>query len=266
MENADIERIARALFEAGRQRTPFQRLLGADAPGSLDATYLIQSRVYALWQSEGGAGPLGGHKIALTSKAVQELCGVDVPAYGAVFRDEVRASPATLSLGDFSHLGLEFEVIVKMAADVPASGAPYDRDSIADFVEACAPAYEIIEDRNADYGDLDAESITADRCWCYGAVHGPWVTDWQNLDLSSLPVTLHWNGEVIDRDVTGASMEHPFAGLAWVANHLAAGGRQLAKGEIVMTGSALKTRFPEAGDHVRYAIEGLGETELHIQA
>jgi 2-keto-4-pentenoate hydratase len=61
-------------------------------------------------------------------------------------------------------------------------------------------------------------------------------------------------------------MGHPFAGLAWVANHLYTRGRTLAKGEIVMTGSTLKTRFPEAGDHVRYVIEGLGETELRIEA
>jgi len=266
MDDLDIERIARQVFAAGRDRARFAPLRGDDAPATLDEAYPIQARVYALYEAAADAGPLGGHKIALTSKAVQELCGIDTPAYGAVFRDEVRAAPIALRRSDFVHLGLEFEVIVTIAADVPYADAPYDHDSIADYIEACAPAFEIIEDRNADYGDLDAESVVADRCWCYGAVHGPWATNWRNLNFATLPVKLYWNGKVVDRAVTGASMGHPFAGLAWVANHLYTRGRTLAKGEIVMTGSALKTRFPEAGDHVRYVIEGLGETELRIEA
>ena len=55
-------------------------------------------------------------------------------------------------------------------------------------------------------------------------------------------------------------MGHPFEGLAWTANHLAAQGRAMKKGEIVITGSALKTRFPAPGDVISYAISGLGET------
>ena len=85
MDAQEVRRIARGIFQANRARETFRRLRGADAPGSMDDAYRIQDEVHRLFETEGGFGPLGGHKIALTSRAVQELCGVDRPAYGAIF-------------------------------------------------------------------------------------------------------------------------------------------------------------------------------------
>jgi 2-keto-4-pentenoate hydratase len=266
MDPQEVQRIARRIFEANRASETFRRLRRADAPGSMDDAYRIQDEVHRLFETEGGFGPLGGHKIALTSRAVQELCGVDRPAYGAIFASTIRSSPAVLKASSFMHLGLEFELAVAIGSDVPASGAPYDRATIAPFVEACMPAFELIEDRHADYGELDAESILTDRCWCAGVVLGAPVADWREVDLTTAPVELVWNGEVVDRGVAGDSMGHPLEGLAWIANHLAARGRAMTKGEIVITGSALKTRFPEIGDKVTYRIAGLGETAARLEA
>jgi 2-keto-4-pentenoate hydratase len=265
VDQDEVRRIARKIFEANRARECFRPLRGADAPGSMEDAYRIQDEVQRLFEVEGGLGPLGGHKIALTSRAVQELCGVDRPAYGAIFASVIRRSPAVLRAADFMHLGLEFELAVRIGRDVPAAGAPYDQATIAPYIEACSPAFELIEDRHADYGDLDAESILTDRCWCAGVVLGPPVTGWRVLDLATTPVELIWNGQVVDR-VAGDSMGHPLEGLAWIANHLAARKRAMTKGEIVITGSALKTRFPEIGDEVTYRIAGLGETTVRLEA
>jgi 2-keto-4-pentenoate hydratase len=256
-----VARIARYIFEGHEQRRRFARLRGELAPGSLAEAYEVQDEVHRLFQ-EAGWGELAGHKIALTSKPIQELCRVDQPAGGAIFARTVHASPATIRLADFMHLGLEFELGVRLGADLPATGAPYTRESGAGAVAACMPAFELIEDRDADYGDLDAASILTDKCWCGGVVLGPEVAGWRRLDLARAPVELLWNGEVVDRGVTGAAMGHPFEGLAWLANLLAARGRAMKAGEVVITGSALRTRFPAAGDEITYRIEGLGETSM----
>jgi 2-keto-4-pentenoate hydratase len=265
MNAIEVQRVARAIFAANQARARFRPLRGADAPPSMAVAYQIQDEVHRLFEHEGRFGPLGGHKIALTSRAVQELCGVDRPAYGAIFASVIQRSPAILKAADFMHLGLEFELAVELANDVPAAGAPYDRTSISPYVAACMPAFELIEDRHADYGDLDAESILTDRCWCAGVVLGAPVTAWPE-DLAAAPVELVWNGEVVDQGVAGDSLDHPFEGLAWIANHLAAQGRSMTAGEIVITGSALKTRFPEIGDQVTYRIAGLGETSVRLEA
>lgn len=260
---ARVAKIAQHIFEGHERRRRFERLRRELAPASLAEAYEVQDEVHRLFR-EAGWGELAGHKIALTSKPVQELCGVDQPAGGAIFARTVHTSPATVRLGDFMHLGLEFELGVRLGADVPASGVPYTRESVAGAVATCMPAFELIEDRGADYGDLDAASILTDKCWCGGVVLGPEVREWRRLDLTTAPVELRWNGALVDRGVTGAVMGHPFEALAWLANLLASRGGGMRAGEIVITGSALKTRFPEAGDEITYRIAGLGETTVRI--
>ena len=265
IEDARVARIARHIFDGHAQKRRFERLRGNLTPASFEEAYAVQDEVHRRF-TDAGWGPLGGWKIALTSKAVQELCGVDQPAGGAIFARTIQRSPATIRMADFMHLGQEVELGVRLGADLPASGAPYSRESVAGFVAACMPAFELIEDRGADYGDLDAYSILTDKCWCGGVVLGPEVGNWRRLDLACAPVELVWNGEVVDRGVTGAAMGHPLEGLAWLANLHASRGRGMAEGDVVITGSALRTRFPEAGDEVTYRIAGLGETTVRVVA
>ena len=264
VERTKVARIADHILQGHERRARFERLRGELAPASLAEAYDVQDEVHRRFAAAGW-GELGGHKIALTSKAIQELCGVDQPAGGAIFARTIHTSPASLGLADFMHLGLEFELGLRLGRDLPAAGAPYDRAKVTPAVATCMPAFELIEDRNADYTDLDAASILTDKCWCGGVVIGPEVTDWPSLDLETTPVELVWNGEVVDRGVTGAAMSHPFESLAWLANLLASRGRGMKAGELVITGSALKTRFPElARDH--YRIAGLGEATVRVGA
>ncbi len=149
VDHERVARIASYLFEAHQSRRRFQRLRGDLAPASMAEAYAVQDEVHRLFR-EAGWGELAGHKVALTSKAIQELCGVDEPARGGIFASTIRHAPTEISLADFMHLGLEFELGVRLGRDVPAAGTPYSRTSIAEFVATCMPAFELIEDRNAD--------------------------------------------------------------------------------------------------------------------
>ena len=57
---------------------------------------------------------------------------------------------------------------------------------------------------------------------------------------------------------------HPFEAVAWLANALAARGRGLRAGDIVMTGSIVATKWPSAGDEIVVAIDSLGEARLNL--
>ncbi len=264
MQTHEIQRIASQIFTANQRGDRFEPLTGVDKPASLADAYRIQDQVYHLFATEGGLGELGGHKIALTSQAVQQLCGVSEPAYGSIFRSQIYSSGHQVNTADFVRLGLEFEIAVEIGTDVPPGRTDWDKDSIAPYVRACMPAFELIEDRDADYSRLDAASILTARCWCDGIVRGPVSPGWQQLDLSACEVSLWINGERIDQGRTGDSMGHPLNGLAWIACHLAEQGRQLKQGEFVMTGSALKTQVARAGDQVEYRVDGLGSVAVQI--
>lgn len=264
MDQKRTEAVARKIYEANVRRERFKPLRGNDQPGSLDTAYDIQDAFYAIMQTEGNAGPVAGHKIAVTSPDIQKLCGVDQPVYGSIFANTIHRTPHVANHADFIRIGIEFEVALEIAEDVPLTAAPFDAETIAPFVKSAMPAFEIIEDRDADYSDLDAMSILADRCWCGGVVLGEPVEHWQHVDLGNLAGVVKLNGESLDSGNTGNALGHPLNGLAWVTNHLAGRGKTLRAGEIVMTGSPLKTRFPAPGDSYTYTVEQLGEVTLKI--
>jgi 2-keto-4-pentenoate hydratase len=264
MDQKQTEAVARKIFEANVQRERFRPLRGPDEPGSLDTAYDIQDALYRIMQTQGNSGPVAGHKIAVTSPDIQKLCGVDQPVYGSIFANTIHRTPHVANHANFIRIGVEFEIALEIGEDVPMNAAPFDANTISGFVQSAMPAFEIIEDRGADYGNLDAKSILTDRCWCGGVVLGTPVENWRRIDLGNLAGMVKLNGESLDSGNTGNALGHPLNGLAWVTNHLASRGGALLAGEIVMTGSALKTRFPVPGDIYTYTVEQLGEVSVQI--
>lgn len=256
-----IDATARAYLEARRSRTQYRPLDAAVRGAPLDEAYRILDALHRL-MADAGWGEIAGWKIALTSKAMQQMTGVDQPAAGAIFSTVVHPSPARIELTAYHHLGVEFEVAVRLAEDLPASGSPWTRASVADRVAACMPAFELVEDGNADYKTLDAFTLVAQNAWNGGVVLGSAVTEWLGIDLEGA-VTRCWiNDQPGGQGKTGDALGHPFEAVAWLANLLNRRGRMIQRGMIVMTGSSITTKFPAPGDRVRFAVDGLGEVAL----
>lgn len=255
-----IERIAGRVAADWVARAPYARLSGELRPADLAEAYRVQLAV----QEKLGLrrGPLAGRKIALSSKAMQEMVGIGQPVAGAFFRDDIRLSPARVSSGDFRHLGVEFELAVELGRDVPPQAVPHDATSVRGLIAGVRPAFELIEDFDADYAALDALTLVAANAWVAGVVLGEPIAGWEGLDLADLPATVHQEGKAPERTNTGAAA--PLDSLAWVLNHFAAHGQVLHRGEHVITGSAVRTRFPVPGDRLRYEIDGLAVVEMAV--
>ena len=257
-----IEATARGCLAMHRTRERYHPLDAATRAAPLDDAYRIQDALHRLLAAA-GRGEIAGWKIALTSKAMQQMTGVDQPAAGAIFAKVVHASPARIDLAAYHHLGVEFEVAVRLGDALPRSGGPWTRASVAGRVAACVPAFELVEDGNADYKALDAFTLIAQNTWNGGVVLGT-AGDWRGLDLETA-VTRCWiNDRPEGQGKTGDAMGHPFEAVAWLANLLNGRGRALERDMIVMTGSSITTKFPAPGDRVRFAIDGLGEAALEI--
>ena len=255
--------LANRLFVENVEGRPFRRLRGADRPASLDEGYRVQQLLNRR-SAEAGRGATAGYKVGLTSEAIQTMYGSDQPISGVVFETGVHHSPARIVLADHTHLGIEFELAAEIGGDFRPEDAPFAFDDARARIAACMPAFELIEDRNADHGDVDALSILTDNAWCAGVVLGPPRTDWRSLDLAGTPVSLRVNDGPPMPAVTGAAMGSPLNSLVWLANQLASRETTLEAGMIVMTGSTLATQFPAAGDRFVYEIEGLGAAEVTI--
>ena len=258
-----IGRAARQIFEDHQAKRAFTVPSENARPRDLAEAYAVQDRLHELYLAA-GHGPLAGWKIALTTPVMQQMVGVDHPCEGAIFADRVHHAFADLKHADHVNVGGEPELAVRLARDLPAEGAPYDRESVAGAVAACMAAIEIVDNRNADFADVDGALLIADNAMNVGCVLGPGVETWRGLDLAALVARMSVNGEVVGEGSGKDVLGHPLEALAWLANSLVARGRMLTAGDVVLTGSMVATRWLAPGDEMASIIDGLGEARLRI--
>ena len=247
------ERIA-AVFRA---RQPIDSLPDELIPGDLAEAYRVREVFEALEVPRRGA--VAGYKIGLTTPIMQQLCGVDEPCYGAMFQSEIRQSPARVRVADYCRVGIETEIAMRLGEDLPEGGG---RARIEAAVESCMAAIEVLEDLRHDYKRLSARSMVAGNVWNAGCVLGPPVTEWRTLDLATATSRLTINGREIGGGKGSDVMGNPLNALSWLADKLAADGRPLRRGMVVMTGSMVPIQFPNPGDRAVVEVAGLGAAEF----
>ncbi len=246
------EKTARKLFDNWNSRAPYEALSGEFAVRSVADAYDVQLSLQSLHIPN--RGKIAGRKIALSSKPMQQMVGLDDPVAGGIFSGDIAQSPATIKTRDFVRLGLEFELAIELNSDVSPQTQVHTSQSAYEYVAAVRPAFELIEDRNADYTNLDPFTLIADNAWCGGVVLGQTLVNWRELDLNDIPSIVYQTGEPDEKTNTGAA--DPLGSLAWVLNHFNERGITLSKGEHIITGSAVRTRFPVQGDSFTYEVAG----------
>jgi 2-keto-4-pentenoate hydratase len=264
MSLSRFERAAQLLHEAHERREPFRPLPAELAPHTGEAAYEIQDAFVALRAQTRGA--IAGYKIALASPQMRRFVGVDQPQAGIIFESTVLRTPASVRSADYLRLIVEFEIAVELAEDLPAADAPFSRERVVQAVGSVMPAFELADDRQADYAQLSKHpfDLIADNTWNEGAVLGYPVTEWRGLDLAAVRGRATINGEPVGEGVGADAMGHPFDSLAWIADHLAAHSRGLLRGDFVITGSIVTSKNVRPGDFVKFSVEGLGEVELRV--
>ncbi len=245
-----------------RNRTRFQLYSIDGRPATLDDAYGIQDEIVA--RALRSNDSIVGYKVGLTTEKMQRFCGVAEPIGGRVLKSTVRASGATLRKADFHRLGIESELALRIGKDVPVLRADDDvRDLIA-CVDAVAAAFEIVEDRDADYAHLDASSIAAENSWNKGMVLGEAASPSSFGDLRGLPGRLLINGEQVATGSSDDVMNGPLWVLAWVARFARQVGTPLQPGQWIMTGSVIPTRFAAAGDTYWFQLGTLSPVTVTI--
>jgi 2-keto-4-pentenoate hydratase len=247
---------ARFIDEAHRARANYQNLPDALAPGNFDEAYAAQEALLELWEPR--FGKVAGLKIAVTTKVMQELMGINHPCGGTIFASRVHTSPATIRKADFVNVRIECELAVRVGRDLPKGSLPYTRESARAAVSEIMAAFELIEDRKADYKSSKALSLIADNAWNGGIVLGPGRPPPAGLDLDGIGGHLRRNGK---EELTGRT-DDPMGALAWIANLAADRGRPLKAGMVVITGSVVPTIDIGIGERLDFMLDGVGEVSM----
>ena len=262
--NPRLKRAAWFLVDAHADRERFGPFPEDALPHTVEEAYAVQDEFVEL--KSRACGKVAGYKIALTTPAMRAMVGLNDSIGGVLHEKQVVRAPASVRAADYGRLIVEFEVAVQLETDLPVSTL-HTRESVAAAVGAVMPAFELADDRDADYASIASLSLglVADNAWNEGAVLGSPVKEWKSIDLAAIRGTASMNGEKVGEGYGRDAMGHPFEAVAWVANSLAKRGKRLRAGQFVITGSLVTSKFPKAGDTVGFDLGPLGSIGLEVR-
>ncbi|MBW0120968.1 2-keto-4-pentenoate hydratase [Pseudonocardia oceani] len=221
---------------------------------SLDEAYAVQDRLTALRLGE-GRRPVGW-KLGYTSAVMREQMGVDAPNHGALLDDMLRdgTTPDGAEAAGHLHPRVEPEIGIVLAHDL--AGTDLGVADVAAAVAEVRACLEVVDSIWLDYRFTAAQN-TADGSSASGVVVGP-VLDVDPAECHAIPVELVGDdGAVLATATSAAAGGHPLLGVAWLAGELAARGRGLRAGELVITGG-LTAAVPLRAGHALSARFGAG--------
>jgi 2-keto-4-pentenoate hydratase len=251
---SEIARHADALWEASESRVPIEPLTTTAPQLDVADAYAIQlanvERALAAGRS------IAGHKVGLTSKAMQEMLGVDEPDFGVLLDDMVLGDGAVISTSRLVRPRVEAEIAFRLARDL--EGPDVTTEAALGALAVAIPALEIIDSRIADWRIRLVDTV-ADNGSSALVVLGGTETPVTDVDLPAVEVAVEHNGDVVERGTGAAVLGHPAACVAWLANKLSEFGQVLHAGQIIMPGAVHRAFDVGATDVVRARFTGLGD-------
>ncbi len=248
-----VAELARELHQAQRTRVQVEHFSKRHPGMTVQDGYRI-SRAWVALQLAQGERVLG-HKIGLTSRAMQMASQISEPDYGTLlqsmlFRCE---ADAVLDIPTQRFIAPRVEVELAFVLKSPLRGPHIDVDQVLAATDYVTPAVEIIDARIEQF-DRHTQAMRkvfdtiSDNAANAGIVLGPTRAQPHTLDLPWCGAVLRQNGVVEETGLAAGVQGHPAIGVAWLANKLAPWGEQLEAGHLVLAGSFTRPVAARAGD------------------
>ena len=227
---------------------------------TIDDAYAISLGILARREAEGER--IVGKKIGVTSKAVQDMLGVDRPDFGFLTdRMHVDGIAAYPIAGNLIAPRAEAEIAFILKDDLIGPGVS-DADVLAATEAVCA-CFEIVDSRIENW-NIQIIDTVADNASCGIFVLGDERVDPRSLDLPGLKCQVFKNGVLISEGLGSAVQGSPLTAVAWLANTLGVYGVPLRAGEIILSGSLVPLEPAVAGDMFETRIDGLGTATIRF--
>jgi 2-keto-4-pentenoate hydratase len=247
-----IAKIAEDILLAERRGVALEPLSRRHPTLTPADAYAIQEEYATLRRNEGAK--LVGRKIGCTSRAVQELFGIDQPDYGHLFDEMLVEDGGEIARDSLIDPMAEPEIAFLLRSGLRGPGVTID-DVLA-ATDSVAPCIEVIDSRIADW-EIQFVDTVADNGSSARAVIGE-PSSPGGLALETIAVDFRRNGETVASAKADAVLGHPAAAVAWLANALAAFGRSLEPAQTVLSGSITTAVRGVAGDAFEASFEELG--------
>ncbi|WP_327749771.1 2-keto-4-pentenoate hydratase [Streptomyces europaeiscabiei] len=245
LQDAGMAAAADDLLAAERSRTALEHLTRRRPELTLDDAYRIQWTNVQQRLAHGAR--IAGHKVGLTSLAMQQQIGVDQPDSGVLLDDMLLPSGSTLHLDQFVMPRVEAEIAFRIGADL--HGPHVDTHTVRASVGEVLLALEVIDTRYGDWRMTLQDSV-ADNAAAARAVPGPAIALHSGLDLGSEEITVRVDGEVVVRAPGSAVQGGPLNSVVWLVRQLDRYGAGLRRGDLVLAGAVHASLPLQAGSRI----------------
>ncbi len=233
-----IAELANRLEQSERDRVQIRQFSLEHPEITIEDAYAIQRAWIGLKLAAGRT--LKGHKIGLTSRAMQRTSNITEPDYGALLDDMFFDECSDIRTDRFIAPRVETELAFILKA--PLSGPDCSIFDVLNATDHVVPAIEIIDQR---IQPVDPESgrtrkvmdTISDNAAGAGIVLGGRPFRPHDVDLRWVAALCYRNGVIEESGVAAAVLNHPARGVAWLANKLHPYGERLEAGEVILAGS-----------------------------
>ncbi len=254
---SELDRLAEALRVARQERRPIAPLTDTVPDLSVADAYAIGERNVAARLSAGAR--VVGHKIGLTSPAVQAQLGVDKPDYGTLLDEMGIADGASVDAGAYIAPRIELELAFELGETL--SGTEVTAEQVRRATARLWPSLELVDSRIHDWRIQLADTV-ADAASSAGFVLGQRGVELAEIDVTNVDAELWCGDELVERGHSSAVLGDPCVSVAWLANALGALGAELQAGQIILSGACTRMVPVRAGDRFRGVLSGLGEVSV----
>lgn len=257
---------AAAAHEHARvHRDPIKRVTLAHPHMTIDDAYAIQ-RAWVEHQIAAGARPIG-HKVGLTSRAMQRAMYIDEPDFGVLLDDML--IPAGSTIRADAYLDPKIEVELAFVLRERVVGPDVTAADVLAATDHVTPALELIDARShrRDPDDHITRTVfdtIADNAANAGLVLGDRRVRPGEVDLRWVAAILERNGVVEETGVAAGVLGDPVEGVVWLARRLHGFGVALEAGEIVLAGSFTRAVDCRHGDRIRADFGELGVITVDV--
>ena len=254
------DELAADLAQAERSREPIAPL--TQAYPDIDVVDAYEIQLINIRQRVAEGARVLGHKVGLSSLAMQQMMGVDEPDYGHLLDEMQVFEDVPVKAGRYLYPRVEVEVGFILAADLPGAGCT--EDDVLAATEALVPSIELIDTRITDWKIALCDTI-ADNASSAGFVLGKARVSPADVDVKKIDAVLTRNGEVVAEGRSDAVLGNPVTAVAWLSRKVESFGVRLRKGEIVLPGSCTRAIDARAGDAFVADFTGLGSVRLSFE-
>src|SRR5579871_1572640 len=252
LSDTDRKKAADILMTAAKERKQSVQLSKTWPDMTMDDAYAISTEV-ARRRIAAGAR-LIGHKVGLTSKAMQRSSQIDEPDYGHLLDDMMITDGAKVPHENYCRPRVEIELAFILGKSLKGPGV-----SLPDVLRATeyvVPAIEIVDARVLDPRKIF--DTIADNGAAAGIVIGGRPIGPMDVDLRWVSGIMYCNSEIEETGVAAGVLGHPALGVAWLANKLGQHGVALEPGHLVLAGSFTRVVFAKKGDTLHADFGELG--------